>query len=133
MPGHGGGSGAAFHYAHAGWSPGGIDAEFPRSRKPVTDNANGVSDLRICFRNLNRNRGLEAPLRRNGTICSASVYPAPSNIVLHTKQFGNYEIIRKLGRGMTDVYLGFDTLTNRHAVLKIVEESPDPLTQLIMQ
>jgi serine/threonine protein kinase len=53
--------------------------------------------------------------------------------VLHTKQFGNYDIIRKLGRGMTDVYLGFDKQTNRHAVLKIVEDSPDPLTQLIMQ
>jgi serine/threonine protein kinase len=53
--------------------------------------------------------------------------------VLHTKQFGNYDIIRKLGRGMTDVYLAFDTQANRHAVLKIVEDSPDPMTQLIMQ
>lgn len=34
---------------------------------------------------------------------------------------------------MTDVYLAFDTQTNRHAVLKIVEESPDALTQLVMQ
>ncbi len=34
---------------------------------------------------------------------------------------------------MTDVYLAFDTSTNRHAVLKIVEESPDPLTQLILE
>jgi Ser/Thr protein kinase RdoA (MazF antagonist) len=34
---------------------------------------------------------------------------------------------------MTDVYLAFDTNANRHAVLKIVEESPDPLTQLILQ
>ena len=34
---------------------------------------------------------------------------------------------------MTDVYLGFDTRVNRHAVLKIVEESPDPMTQLVMQ
>lgn len=53
--------------------------------------------------------------------------------MLGTKQFGSYEIIRKLGRGMTDVYLAFDTRVNRHAVLKIVEESPDPLTQLVMQ
>src|ERR1700681_1665794 len=34
---------------------------------------------------------------------------------------------------MTDVYLAFDSSANRHAVLKIVEESPDPLTQLILE
>jgi Protein kinase domain len=42
-------------------------------------------------------------------------------------------VIRKLARGMTDVYLAFDTSANRQAVLKIVEESPDPLTQLILE
>jgi serine/threonine protein kinase/tetratricopeptide (TPR) repeat protein len=34
---------------------------------------------------------------------------------------------------MTDVYLAFDTRNNRHAVLKIVEISPDPLTQLVLE
>jgi hypothetical protein len=53
--------------------------------------------------------------------------------VLRTRQFGAYEVIRKLARGMTDVYLAFDTSANRHAVLKIVEESPDALTQLIIE
>ena len=53
--------------------------------------------------------------------------------MLRTKHFGNYEVIRKLARGMTDVYLAFDTSANRHAVLKIVEESPDALTQLILE
>jgi eukaryotic-like serine/threonine-protein kinase len=53
--------------------------------------------------------------------------------VLRTRQFGAYEVIRKLARGMTDVYLAFDTSANRHAVLKIVEESADPLTQLILE
>jgi serine/threonine protein kinase len=53
--------------------------------------------------------------------------------VLRTRQFGAYEVIRKLARGMTDVYLAFDTSANRHAVLKIIEESPDPLTQLILE
>ena len=53
--------------------------------------------------------------------------------MLRSKQLGKYEIIRKLARGMTDVYLAFDTGANRHAVLKIVEESADPLTQLILQ
>jgi len=53
--------------------------------------------------------------------------------LLRTKTFGHYEILRKLGRGMTDVYLAFDHDANRQAVLKIVEESPDSLTQLVMQ
>ena len=53
--------------------------------------------------------------------------------MLRTRQFGAYEVIRKLARGMTDVYLAFDTSANRQAVLKIVEESPDPLTQLILE
>ena len=53
--------------------------------------------------------------------------------MLRSKQLGKYEVIRKLARGMTDVYLAFDTGANRHAVLKIVEDSPDPLTQLILQ
>jgi len=53
--------------------------------------------------------------------------------VLRTRQFGAYEVIRKLARGMTDVYLAFDTSANRHTVLKIVEESPDALTQLILE
>jgi serine/threonine protein kinase len=53
--------------------------------------------------------------------------------LLRTKTFGHYEILRKLGRGMTDVYLAFDHQANRQAVLKIVEESPDSLTQLVMQ
>ena len=53
--------------------------------------------------------------------------------MLRTRQFGAYEVIRKLARGMTDVYLAFDTNANRHAVLKIVEESADPLTQLILE
>jgi eukaryotic-like serine/threonine-protein kinase len=50
-----------------------------------------------------------------------------------TRQFGAYEVIRKLARGMTDVYLAFDTGANRHAVLKIIEESEDALTQLIIE
>lgn len=53
--------------------------------------------------------------------------------MLRTRQFGAYEVIRKLARGMTDVYLAFDTSANRQAVLKIVEESSDPLTQLILE
>jgi len=53
--------------------------------------------------------------------------------VLHFKHFGRYEIISKLGRGMSDVYLALDTESNRHAVLKIVEQSQDPWTQVVLE
>ncbi len=53
--------------------------------------------------------------------------------MLGTKQFGSYQIIRKLARGMTDVYLAFDAESSRYAVLKIVEQSGDALTQLILE
>ena len=53
--------------------------------------------------------------------------------MLHFKQFGRYEIVSKLGRGMTDVYLALDTSDNRHTVLKIVEQSGDPWTQVVLE
>jgi len=53
--------------------------------------------------------------------------------VLHFKHFGRYEIISKLGRGMSDVYLALDTDGSRHAVLKIVEQSQDPWTQVVLE
>jgi len=53
--------------------------------------------------------------------------------VVNPKQFGPYAIIRKLGRGMTDVYLAFDTRYNRHAVLKIVEESAGGLAKIVIE
>jgi serine/threonine protein kinase len=43
------------------------------------------------------------------------VAAAPSRL-----RFGPYDIERKLGRGMTDVYLGFDPSQNRRAVLKLL-------------
>ncbi len=51
---------------------------------------------------------------------------------LHFTQFGKYEIIRKLGRSMTDVYLALDPETNRRVILKIVEQCRDSYTQLIV-
>ena len=53
--------------------------------------------------------------------------------MLGSKQFGSYQIIRKLARGMTDVYLVFDADASRYAVLKIVEESGDAWTQLVLE
>ena len=53
--------------------------------------------------------------------------------MLQVKQFGRYEIICKLGRGMTDVYLALDPADNRRTVLKIVEQSPDAWTQNVLE
>jgi len=53
--------------------------------------------------------------------------------MLHSKQFGRYEILSKLGRGMTDVYLAMDSAQNRRTVLKIVEQSADPWTQIVLE
>ncbi len=48
-------------------------------------------------------------------------------------QFGKYEIISKLGRSMTDVYLALDPAENRRVVLKIVEQFRDSYTQLVVE
>ncbi|MEO8656989.1 MAG: serine/threonine-protein kinase [Bryobacteraceae bacterium] len=53
--------------------------------------------------------------------------------VVQLERFGKYEIIRKLGRSMTDVYLALDTSLNRRAVLKLVEHSKDAYTQLVIE
>lgn len=53
--------------------------------------------------------------------------------VLAVKKFGKYEIIRKLGRSMTDVYLALDESSNRRVVLKIVERSDDPATDMLLE
>jgi predicted Ser/Thr protein kinase len=51
---------------------------------------------------------------------------------LHFTRFGKYEIIRKLGRSMTDVYLALDPDKNRRVVLKIVEQCRDSYTQVVV-
>ncbi len=51
----------------------------------------------------------------------------------HLKQFGKYEILRKLSRSLTDVYLARHSETNVPVVLKLVEQSHDEFTQLVME
>ncbi len=53
--------------------------------------------------------------------------------VSQTKRFARYEIIRKLGRSMTDVYLAFDPRMARRIILKLIEESRDDYTQTIIE
>jgi len=52
---------------------------------------------------------------------------------VHFQKFGKYDIVRKLGRSLTDVYLARDAETNRHVVLKLVEHLRDDFTQLIIE
>ncbi len=46
--------------------------------------------------------------------------------------FAHYEIIRKLSRSMTDVYLANETPLQRNVVLKLIEHSNDEFTQLVI-
>lgn len=48
-------------------------------------------------------------------------------------RIGRYEIVRRLGRSMTDVYLAMDTVENRKAALKLVKSGGDSVTKLIME
>ena len=47
--------------------------------------------------------------------------------------FGKYEIVRKLSRGMSDVYLARDTWTRQPAVIKKIEHSTDEFTRLAIE
>ncbi len=53
--------------------------------------------------------------------------------MVQIKTFGKYEIVRKLGRSMTDVYLAHDPEAQRPVVLKVVEQSRDEYTQLVIE
>jgi serine/threonine protein kinase len=55
-------------------------------------------------------------------------YAVPSRL-----RFGDYDIERKLGHGMTDVYLGYDSVRNRRAVLKLIRHGSDPATRQVIE
>jgi len=48
-------------------------------------------------------------------------------------RFGPYEIIRRLGKSMNDVYLAQDTRENRPAALKLIKSSPDAVSRLVLE
>src|SRR5689334_10628528 len=48
-------------------------------------------------------------------------------------RIGRYEIVRQLGRSMTDVYLVNDTILNRQAALKLIKMDSGSVTQLILE
>ena len=53
--------------------------------------------------------------------------------MVQAEKFGRYEIVRKLSRSMTDVYLARDTGLGRLVVLKIIEPSGDEFTKLAIE
>jgi predicted Ser/Thr protein kinase len=48
-------------------------------------------------------------------------------------KIGRYEIVRRLGKSMTEVYLAIDTVENRKAALKLVKAGSDSATQLVLE
>ena len=48
-------------------------------------------------------------------------------------QIGRYEIIRRIGASMTDVYLAIDTIENRQVALKLIRPDGDSNGQLILE
>ena len=48
-------------------------------------------------------------------------------------KLGRYEIVRRIGRSMTDVYLAIDTVENRKAALKLIELDGDAGNQAVME
>lgn len=48
-------------------------------------------------------------------------------------RFGPYQIIRRLGKSMNDVYLAMDTRANRQAALKLVKSGPDAVSRLVLE
>jgi serine/threonine protein kinase len=48
-------------------------------------------------------------------------------------RFGPYEIIRRLGKSMNDVYLAQDTRANRPAALKLIRSGPDAASRLVLE
>jgi eukaryotic-like serine/threonine-protein kinase len=48
-------------------------------------------------------------------------------------RIGRYEIVRRLGKSMTEVYLAIDTVENRRVALKLVKADGDPVTQLVLE
>ncbi|MBV9081407.1 MAG: serine/threonine protein kinase [Acidobacteriaceae bacterium] len=51
----------------------------------------------------------------------------------HFTHFGRYEIVRKLSRSLTDVYLARDSQTGSLVVLKLIEQSRDEFTELVIE
>jgi serine/threonine-protein kinase len=52
---------------------------------------------------------------------------------MHFTKFGKYEIVRKLSRSLTDVYLCHDSVADRPVVLKLIEHTGDDFTKIVIE
>jgi serine/threonine protein kinase len=52
---------------------------------------------------------------------------------MHFIKFGKYEIVRKLSRSLTDVYLCRDAVAGRLVVLKLIERTTDDFTKIVIE
>src|ERR1019366_3760982 len=48
-------------------------------------------------------------------------------------RIGRYEIVRRLGKSMTDVYLAMDTVENRKVALKLIPQGDDGASRMIVE
>ena len=48
-------------------------------------------------------------------------------------RIGRYEIIRRLGKSMNEVYLAMDTVENRKVALKLIPHGDDGATRMIVE
>ena len=48
-------------------------------------------------------------------------------------RIGRYEIVRRIGRGMTEVYLAIDTVENRQAALKLIKQDNGSVSRLVTE
>jgi len=48
-------------------------------------------------------------------------------------RFGRYEILHRIGKSMTEVYLALDAMENRQVALKLVKADGDRVTQLVIE
>src|SRR5689334_16386416 len=83
----------------------------------MADRPDGLFDLRTAA----RNASVGGPARQG-----MESMTTPTRV-------GNYEIVRRLGKSMTDVYLANDTVQNRRVALKLIQNDGDPSARLILE
>src|SRR5262249_42283745 len=73
-------------------------------------------------------------LRRGaGNSIFGTVHGSARLTVEPATHFGHYQIIRRLGKSMNDVYLALDTRENRQAALKLIKSGSEPVWRLVME
>src|SRR6266481_546457 len=64
--------------------------------------------------------------------CGRTCQPGDESMTAPTR-IGHYEIVRRLGKSMTYVYLATDTIENRRVALKLIQSDGNAATRLILE